>query len=103
MIKLRKRNLNVTRGDLLIEALMEFKLHCLNNIKVVKERYRVMYVTESKRKNNTEFEKNEAAFYMNMHEVNPLNIKEFEDFWANVKETVGKINTETSCINEMQI
>ena len=45
---------------------MQFKLYCLNNIKVVKESERVKYVTESKRKNNTEFEKNEAAFYKNL-------------------------------------
>ena len=65
-IGLMKRKMNITRGDLSIEALTEFKHQCLNNIKVVKERIRVKTVTIARRKNNTEFEKNEAAFYKNL-------------------------------------
>ena len=69
-IKLLKKKLNITRGDLSIEALTEFKYQCLNNIKVVKERIRAKFVTISRRKNNMEFEKNEAAFYKNLKETN---------------------------------
>ena len=90
-----------------IEALTEFKYQCLNNIKVVKERIRAKSVTISRRKNNMEFEKNEAAFYKNLKETNkyegkPLSIKEFEDFWANIWKTEGKINREASWMNEMK-
>ena len=69
-IGLIKRKMNITRGDLLIEALTEFKHQCLNNIKLVKERIRVKTVTIARRKNNTEFEKNETAFYKNLTEKN---------------------------------
>ena len=96
-IGLIKRKMNITRGDLSIEALTEFKHQCLNDIKVAKEKIRVKTVTIARRKNNTEFEKNEAAFYKNLTETNkytgnPPNIEEFEDFWANIWETEGKIN-----------
>ena len=37
-IKLLKKKSNITRGDLSLEALTEFKHQCLNNFKVVKER-----------------------------------------------------------------
>ena len=106
-IKLLKKKLNITRGDLSLEALTEFKHQCINNIKVIKERIRVKSVTIARRKNNTEFEKNEAAFYKNLKETNkyegsPPNIKEFEDFWANIWETEGKINREASWMKEMK-
>ena len=52
--------MNITRGDLSIEALTEFEYQCLNNIKVAKERIRVKTLTVSRRKNNMEFEKNES-------------------------------------------
>ena len=52
-IGLIKRKTNITRGDLLIEALNEFKHQCLNNVKVVVERIRVKTVTIARRKNNT--------------------------------------------------
>ena len=48
--------MNITRGDLSIEALTEFKHQCLSNVKVAKERIRVKIATISKRKNNMEFE-----------------------------------------------
>ena len=93
--------MNITRGDLSLEALTEFKHQCLNNIKVIKEIIRVKSVTIARRKNNTEFKKNEAAFYKNLKETSkyegsPPNIKEFEDFWANIWETEGNINREAS-------
>ena len=83
-IGLMQRKINI-RGDLSIEALTEFKHQCLNNIKVIKERIRVKTVTIARRKNNTEFKKNEAAFYKNLTETNKYtgnspNIEEFEDF-----------------------
>ena len=56
-ISVIKIKMNITRGDLSLEALNEFKHQCLNNIKVMKERIRVKTVTVSRRKNNTEFEK----------------------------------------------
>ena len=62
--------MNITRGDLSIEALTKFKHQCLNNIKVGQERIRVKTVTIAKIKNNIEFEKNEAAFYKNLTETN---------------------------------
>ena len=65
-IELIKRKMNITRGDLSIEALTVFKYHCLNNIKIVKERIQVETVTIARRKNSTEFEKNEAAFDKNL-------------------------------------
>ena len=106
-IKFLKKKLNITGVELSLEAPTEFKHQCLNNIIVVKERIRVKSVTITRRKNNTEFEKNEAAFYKNLKETNkyegnPPNIKEFEDFWVNVWETEGKINRETSWIKEMK-
>ena len=106
-IKLLKKKLNITRGDLSLEALTEFKHQCINNIKVIKERIRVKSVTIARRKNNTEFEKNEAAFNKNLKETNkyegsPPNIKKFEDFWANIWETEGKINREASWMKEMK-
>ena len=106
-IKLLKKKLNITREDLSLEALTEFKHQCLNNIKVVKKRIRVKSVTITRRKNNTEFEKNEAAFYKNLKETNkyednPSNIKEFEDFWADIWETEGKINRAASWMKEMK-
>ena len=105
-IGLIKRKMNITRGELSIEALTEFKHQCLNNIKVVKERIRVKTVTIAKRKNNTEFEKNEAAFYKNLTETNkytgnPPNIEEFEDFWAKICETEGKINRDANWMNKI--
>ena len=106
-IGLIKRKMDITRGDLSIEALTEFKHQCLNNIKVAKERIRVKTVTIARRKNNTEFEKNEAAFYKNLTETNkytgnPPNIEEFEDFWANIWETEGKINRDANWMNEIK-
>ena len=106
-IKLLKKKLNITRGDLSLEALTEFKHQCINNIKVIKERIGVKSVTIARRKNNTEFEKNEAAFYKNLKETNkyegsPPNINKFEDFWANIWETEGKINREASWMKEMK-
>ena len=64
-------------------------------------------MTIARRKNNTEFEKNEAAFYKNLTETNkytgnPPNIEEFEDFWANIWETEGKINRDANWMNEIK-
>ena len=64
-------------------------------------------MTITRRKNNIEFEKNEAAFYKNLTETNkytgnPSNIEEFEDFWANIWETEGKINRDTNWLNEIK-
>ena len=76
-------------------------------IKVVKGRIRVKTVTIARRKNNTEFEENEAAFYKNLTETNqytgnPPNIEEFEDFWANIWETEGKINRDANWLGEIK-
>ena len=64
-------------------------------------------MTIARRKNNTEFEKNEAAFYKNLTETNkytgnPPNIEEFEDLWANIWETEGKINKDANWMNEIK-
>ena len=63
--------------------------------------------TVARRKNNTEFEKNEAEFYENLKETtkyegNTPSIKEFENFWANIRETEGKINREANWMKEMK-
>ena len=57
-IELLKRKIKITRGDLSIEALTKFKHQCLNNIKIL-----IKTATISRRKNNMEFEKSEAASY----------------------------------------
>ena len=98
--------MNITRGDFSIEVLTEFKHQCLSNIKVAKERIRVKTATISRRKNNTEFEKYEAAFCKNLKETNkyegnPPNIEEFEDFRASIWETEGKINIEANWMKEI--
>ena len=48
-----------------------------------------------------------AAFYKNLtetnnYESNPPNIKQFEDFWAKIWKTEGKINRKASWMNEMK-
>ena len=73
----------------------------------MKERIRMKTVTVSRRKNNTEFEKNEVTFYKNFKDTNkyegsPLDIKEFEDFWASIWEAEGKINKEASWMSDMK-